>query len=159
MSIEQSFENERTRARKKALVLLTDMDRTEAQLLEKLQKAGFSEAACEDAIRYVKGFGYVDDVRYADHYIEIRKQNYSRRRISNDLTEKKKLSRQEVYDAMERAGDWDERPLIRRLAEKKLRNLDLTDPADYRRVTAYLARQGFSASDIYAVMDELREES
>ncbi len=35
----------RLRARKKALALLTDMDRTEAQLTEKLARAGFDEEA------------------------------------------------------------------------------------------------------------------
>ncbi|MBQ6377003.1 MAG: regulatory protein RecX, partial [Lachnospiraceae bacterium] len=56
-------DKEKTRARKTALVLLTDMDRTEMQLLEKLRKAGFSEEVVRDAVEYVRGFGYINDER------------------------------------------------------------------------------------------------
>ena len=50
----ESFEEERAGARKKALVLLTDMDRSESELSEKLKRAGFSDAAVRDALAYVK---------------------------------------------------------------------------------------------------------
>ena len=52
------------RARKRAMHLLERMDRTEAQLREKLLKAEFEPEFIEQAIAYVKSYGYLDDERY-----------------------------------------------------------------------------------------------
>ena len=46
--------NEQREARRKALRLLEHMDRTEKGLQERLIQGGFSEAAAEDAVAYVK---------------------------------------------------------------------------------------------------------
>ena len=48
------------------------MDRTEAQLREKLLQAEFSPELVEEAVAYVKSFGYIDDERYVRNYIEYR---------------------------------------------------------------------------------------
>ena len=147
--------DENRRARQKALDLLADMDRTEAQLREKLRRKEFSSGAVDDAIAYVKRFGYINDVHYADHYLEVCRSRKSRRRILYDL-QKKGLSKEIIDDAFERAGWYDERPLIRELAEKKARTLDFSDPKDVRRLASYLGRLGFSGQDIYSVLDEMR---
>ncbi|MGN0254378.1 MAG: regulatory protein RecX [Chordicoccus sp.] len=143
------------RARQKALDLLADMDRTEAQLREKLRRKEFSAGAVDDAIAYVKRFGYINDTHYADHYIEVYRSRKSRRRILYDL-QKKGLSKEVIDGAFEKVGWYDERPLIRELAEKKARSLDLSDPKGVRRLTSYLGRLGFSGQDIYAVLDEMK---
>lgn len=52
---------ERNRARKKAMRLLEHMDRTEKGLTDKLRQAEFSQEAVEDAIAYVKSYGYIND--------------------------------------------------------------------------------------------------
>ena len=145
----------RLRARKKALALLTDMDRTEAQLTEKLARAGFDEEAVRDAVEYVRGYGYINDARYADHYIEIMKESRSRRRIVQDLTMKKGLSGHEVEEALSRTGGGGERPLILRLAKKKLRTLHGDAEERRRKTAAYLMRQGFTAPDVMRVLEML----
>ena len=61
---------ELTRAKKRALYLLTDQDRTEKQLREKLEKTGYSGQVIEETIEYVRSFGYIDDLRYSVRYIE-----------------------------------------------------------------------------------------
>ena len=153
----RSDTDEIRRARQKALDLLTDMDRTEAQLREKLRRKEFSSGAVDDAIAYVKRFGYINDTHYADHYLEVYRDRKSRRRILYDL-QKKGLSKEVIDGAFEKAGWYDERPLIRELAEKKAKTLDLGDPKDLRRLASYLGRLGFSGQDIYAVLDEMRRE-
>lgn len=154
-AIQNGDRDEIRRARQKALDLLTDMDRTEAQLREKLRRKEFSAGAVDDAIAYVKRFGYINDTHYADHYIEVYRSRKSRRRILYDL-QKKGLSKEVIDGAFEKVGWYDERPLIRELAEKKARLLDLSDPKGVRRLTSYLGRLGFSGQDIYAVLDEMR---
>ena len=148
----ESFEEERAGARKKALVLLTDMDRSESELSEKLKRAGFSDAAVRDALAYVKSFGYVDDDKYASHYVEVMQRKRSRRRIAYDLM-KKGLSRDIIEKAVEDEGPLDERPLIRELMKKKMRKQDPSDAKVRAKTIAYLSRQGFKTEDILSVFD------
>ena len=56
---------ELTRAKRRALYILADSDRTEKQLYDKLKKTGYSEEAIAGAMDYVRGFGYLDDMKYA----------------------------------------------------------------------------------------------
>ena len=88
------------------------MDRTEAQLREKLLQAEFSPELVEDAIAYVKSYGYIDDERYVRNYIEYRREQKSRRQLEQELQYRKGVPQeliQKVYEDLEPA---DEKPLI-----------------------------------------------
>ena len=56
-------EEQLRQAKLKALRLLERIDRTEAQLREKLLQAEFDSEMVEKAIAYVKSFGYINDER------------------------------------------------------------------------------------------------
>ena len=95
------------------------MDRTEAQLREKLLQAEFSPELVEEAVAYVKSFGYIDDERYVRNYIEYRSSQKSRRQLEQELQFRKGVSPeliQKVYEELEPA---DEKIIIRRFLEKK----------------------------------------
>ena len=157
LNVEEKMD-ELTKAKKKALDLLTDMDRTEKQLFDKLKKAGFSDEIIAGAMAYVKSFGYVNDRHFATRYIEVYRQKRSRRRVLMDLKEKG-IPQELIDEAVDELGYWDERPLMRQLAEKKLRSLPAGDPGNYRKVAAFLGRQGFSTADVIAVCGECCRES
>lgn len=59
------------KAKKRAMLILQHNDRTEWELTDKLNKAGFSEEAVESAVEYVRSFHYIDDERYAKRFVEI----------------------------------------------------------------------------------------
>ncbi len=65
------MQDELLEAKKKAMALLKYMDRTEWQLRDKLTSKGFSEEAVEEAVEYVKSYHYLDDYRYARHFVEF----------------------------------------------------------------------------------------
>ena len=67
---------------------------------------------------------------------------------------RKGLTRQQIEDAMEGAGPSDERPLIRELAEKKLKTMDEEDPKTRGKLAAFLARKGFRTEDVLSVLEE-----
>ena len=148
---------ERTRARKKALVFLTDMDRSEKELLEKLKKSGFSEEVCQDAVGYVKSFGYVDDERYAGHYVKSFETRRSRRRIESDLM-RKGIPGELIREAIEEIDDGEQKKLIDELARKKLKTLNKEEPKSRRRLASYLAGKGFSMSEILPVLRKYFED-
>ena len=62
------------RAKIRAMHLLNAMGRTEAQLRMKLGQGGYPEDVVDEALSYVKSFGYVDDLNYARSFIAGRKE-------------------------------------------------------------------------------------
>lgn len=145
------------RAREKAVQLLSFMDRSSDELRRGLRKRGFSEEAVGDAIRYVRGLNYLNDERYAENYVNTAGRRRSRLRVSQDLA-KKGIDRETIRTVMAAEDDGDERPLIRRLAEKKLRSLPEDDPKRRQKTAQSLLRKGFRAPDVFAVLDEIRED-
>ena len=74
-------------AKLKALQLLTGMDRTENQLREKLKQKEYPTEIVEQAIEYVKSFGYINDERYAQRYIEYKKTRKSKKELYMELVQ------------------------------------------------------------------------
>ena len=149
--------NEQREARRKALRLLEHMDRTEKGLQERLIQGGFSEVAAEDAVAYVKDYGYVNDYRYALNYILYRIHSNSRQKIFQELLQKG-ISRDVASEAWEEASDLeepDETSLLRTAIEKKCSPGDTLDDKAMRRLYGYLQRRGFRMGDITAVLDEM----
>ncbi|MCC8162767.1 MAG: recombination regulator RecX [Lachnospiraceae bacterium] len=141
-------------AKRKALHILERMDRTEAQLREKLTDAGFETEIVEEAVDYVKSYSYIDDERYVRSYITWHSDQKSRRQLMQELQFKKGVSRELIEQVCEDLGPEDERPLIRRFLEKKQYHDAEADEAQRRRMIAALARRGFSMGDILAVLKE-----
>jgi len=150
-------EEEQRRARLKAMRLLEHMDRTEKGLADRMRQDGFSGEAIQDAMDYVKSFGYINDARYAQHYISYRLGVKSKQRILQELAQKG-VDRETALMAWEEAAEIeepDERALLRRTVEKKYPSGTALDEKEMRRLYGYLARRGFRSSDIFAVLEEL----
>ena len=140
-------------AKKKAMTLLLDMDRTEKDLRDKLKRAGFSEENSELAVAYVKSYGYINDERYAKHFIEVNRGRKSERRMKFDLANKG-IAGDIIEQAFLEAGDFDEMPEIRRLLEKKARTLKPEDPRRKEKLSAFLSRRGYKTGDIIRAIEE-----
>ena len=69
------------RAKLRAMHLLTDMARTESGLREKLRQGLYPEDIVEEALAYVRSFGYLNDLRYAENFIESRRDRKSKKEI------------------------------------------------------------------------------
>ena len=73
----------------------------------------------DQAVRYVKSFGYVDDRRYAESFILSRKGRKSRREIYAELSGKK-IDGEIVDEMMERCyEESDSGEALRHLLRKK----------------------------------------
>ena len=135
------------------------MDRTEAQLREKLLQAEFSPELVDDAVAYVKSYGYIDDERYVRNYIEYRRDQKSRRQLEQELQYRKGVPQeliQKVYEELEPA---DERPLIRRFLEKKGYLPGETDDKTRQKMIVAVLRKGFRMGDVLAVLREMDEQA
>lgn len=149
--------DEQKKARMKAMRLLEHMDRTEKGLTDRLKQEGFSGEAIQDAVNYVKSYGYINDARYAQHYISYRLGIKSKQKILQELIQKG-IDRKIAQMAWEEAAELeepDERALLRRTIEKKYDPNTALDEKEMRRLYAFLARRGFQSDDIFAVLDEM----
>lgn len=140
------------RAKLRAMHLLTDMGRTEAQLRTKLIQSGYPEDITEQAVQYVKSFGYINDAEYARSFILSRKDKKSRREIYAQLSQKG-LSEDVIEQAFEECyGDEDTENAIISILEKKHYDPEHTDEYTTQKLMAHLARKGFGYQDIKHVM-------
>ena len=134
------------------------MDRTEAQLREKLLSAGFEPELVEEAIAYVKGYGYLDDERYVRNYIEYRKDHKSRRQIEQELQFRKGVPPELIQSVYEDLTPADEKVLSKKHLEKKHYCPGECDEKQRQKLIASLARKGFRTGDILAVLRKWPEE-
>lgn len=135
-------------AKLKALSLLNYMDRTESQLRQKLKEKSFSDEAIEEAIRYVKSFGYINDAGYAQRYILNKQGSKSRREIYASLSQKG-VGREDIELAMEHCYEAeDELTAICRLCEKKHFVTEEATDVEQKRMYNYLLRKGFRHEDV-----------
>jgi len=139
------------RAKKRALHLLEQMDRTEQQLREKLMLSEYPDRCVDDAIAYVKSFHYLDDERYAETFTRYKKDKLSRQQIKQKLM-MKGVSRDIISNAIEEEYDVDETVHIRNILEKKHFSNVTADDGEFRRVYNYLLRRGFRSNDILKEM-------
>lgn len=141
------------KAKIKALHILTRMDKTEADLQAGLKRAGFSDEAVEEAVSYVKSFGYIDDQKYAEKYVSYNKDRKSRQKIKFELINKG-ISKEYIANAFEKCEEFDELEVLRKAVHKKWKGEEKPDEKSLHRLFASLARQGFSSHDIWQVLHE-----
>lgn len=139
-------EEEILKATKKAMSLLQHMDRTEWELRSKLQRSEFSEEAIEAAIIYVQSYHYIDDERYARHFVEIYRNSRSMQRIRQDLL-KRGVADQYITLAIEEF-DGDDSGALQKELEKCLRGKSGLTYDEQQKVMAKMYRRGFRSQDI-----------
>ncbi len=139
-------------AKLKALSLLTDMDRTEAQLRQKLKQKAYEDDVVEQAIEYVKSFGYIDDAKYAQRFVESRKKTKSKQEMTAMLS-KKGVKRELITEALDTCyTSEDAVEAIRHLADKKNYSFQESTDKEKKKICEYLLRKGFYYDDIRQVI-------
>lgn len=140
------------RAKLRAMHLLTDMARTECGLREKLKQGMYPEDVVEEAIAYVKSFGYLDDYKYAENLIRSRQGSKSRKEIYAWLYGKG-VPKEQIELAMEQCyGNEGEQEAIRRIISKKRIDISHASEQELHKLYGYLARKGFCYEDIRQVI-------
>lgn len=139
------------RARKRALHILEQMDRTELQLRQKLQRSEYPEVCIDSAIDYVKQYRYLDDYRYACNYVRCTQEKRSRQRIRQDLMGKG-VSSALIESALEEEYVSSEPQKIQELLLKRNYSNERRDEREFRRTYQFLLRRGFRSPEILQAM-------
>lgn len=147
------------RAKLRAMNLLKNREYTTKQLHDKLKEGCYSEHIIEQALEYVAGYHYTDDLRFAETYITDHEATRSRRRIEQDLMEKgiDRVTLEKAWQQWEQKGGvQNEEAMIRRLLEKRHYDLGTADMKEQQKTYGFLMRKGFSPDVIRRVLQ--REE-
>lgn len=139
------------RAKLRAMHLLADMARTEAGLRQKLKQNLYPEDIVEEAVNYVRSFGYLDDYKYAENFIISKKDSKSRKEIYAMLCEKG-VSGDKIDLAFESCYEDGEQEAIRKLICRKNIDIEHASEQEMNKLYGYLARKGFRYEDIRRVI-------
>lgn len=140
------------RAKLRAMHLLNEMARTEAQLSQKLRQNGYPQDVVDGAIEYVKSFGYINDEAYIRGFAEGRKDRKSRREITALLSQKG-LDRELVDRVLDGVyEEHSEQEAILDILRRKRWDPEGMDQKEQQKIYGYLVRKGFHYEDIRRAM-------
>lgn len=139
------------RAKRRAMHLLEQMDRTEQQLRDKLLQGGYPQECVDLALEYVKSYHYVDDYRYACNYVSYRQDRMSRQQLKLKLAAKG-VHRELIDQVLEEQYEGDERAQIEQLLQKRRFCADHADQKEFQRTYQFLMRRGFKSSEVLQAM-------
>ncbi|MDD7114519.1 MAG: regulatory protein RecX [Lachnospiraceae bacterium] len=139
------------RAKKRALGLLVKKDRTEKEIRDKLKDSVNDQQSVEEAVKYVRSFGYVDDLNYARDYLYYKKSKKSYPLIRQELKQKGISS--EILDLIfEEAGPQKEEDLLPQI-RKYIRKFDEMDATAKKKTCAHFCRKGYSSGLIKNILE------
>lgn len=145
-------ESNLSKARDKAFDMLSRRDYCVKELCEKLEKKDFSHDITEMIVRELKSLGYLDDICYAQKYIEYaRMKAHGDKRIRYDLA-KKGISSADISAVFENVPKFDINSLCDAIREK-YRGVDFSDFKNKQRVMRYFSARGFDFSYIKQAID------
>ncbi len=143
------------RAKLRCMNLLKSKSYTERQLRDKLRQGEYTQELIEIALEYVKSYGYVDDERYCEDFVEYHMENKSRKRMEQDLL-KKGIDKNVIFKVFERmkedGNEPDEFSMAAELLQKKKYDANTATIEEKRRLAAFLYRKGFGTDTIRRVL-------
>lgn len=131
--------------------LLEKRDYTESEIRQKLKMALYPDEAIDFAVEKVKGYGFVDDLRYAERLIECLIEKKSKNSIKTKLFQKgiKKDIIEKAFDNIASQGiQYDEDELIINLLNKRHYFDGSMDAKERAKQYNYLMSKGFSSEAI-----------
>ena len=142
------------RVKARALYILKASQKTERQLLDKLIEGGYSLRYAAIGVEYAKSFGYIDDLRYTQFFVENSCRGRSRRDIEQRLM-RRGIDKEIIRQVLEESLPENEDEAIWAALRKKAVNADNVGELDWEhknKLYAYLRRKGFSAHGIGRIL-------
>ena len=149
------LEEEKLKAKNKALKVLSYRQRSEKEVVDKLKKEGFSQEIIDKTVEFLKGYNLIDDLNFAKNFV-MDKSNinkYGPERIKYELY--MKGIPESIINKVLKDYD-DEYSVALELARKKINSYKNDNKsAIYRKLGGFLQRRGFSYECILKVLREL----
>lgn len=134
------------RAKLRAMNLLKSRSYTEKRLRDKLRAGQYPSSCIEEALSYVKAYGYVDDEKYASDYLFYHGRELSRQQAFMKLRERgiaEEIIQREYRNFCDSGDAPDESELICKLLRKKHYD-PVGDKESCQKIMRFLLSKGFS---------------
>jgi regulatory protein len=140
--------------RKYALSLLTCREHSRQELHRKLAAKGLTSVTIEYLLDRLESEGLLSDARFADSYVQARKQRgFGPIRITRELQERG-VSRQLIQQHVDcNAQEWQE--IARRQYQKRFPEAAIQDNRQRIHGARFLVNRGFSRDIIVEILDEI----
>ena len=138
------------------LRLVAFRDRTEKEIIEKLREKNYGENEIEDEINFLKNYGYINDLRFAEHFTHdaINLKKWGKIRIRMELV-KKGIDRDVADNVIENAfSEIDEDRVLLQM-QSRFKNSDFSNMKERTRIFNFFIRRGFSAEEIKGAMNKM----
>lgn len=149
------LEEERLKAKDKALRFLSYRQRSYKEVLDKLKKEGFGHEIINETMDFLKRYNLVDDLAFAKNFMmdKANLNKYGPVRIKYELYNKG-IPEGIIDEVLEDYDD--EYSVALELAKKKIKSYKNDDKnAIYRKLGGFLQRRGFSYECISKILREL----
>jgi len=161
------------RAKLRAMNLLTKRDYSEKALRDKLLQGEYPDDIVEQAMNYVKSFGYIDDQRYAQMYYRTYQNSKPLGKIREELLKKgisKELTENLVNEVVNSSNDENEAfferesreetelAMAKQLLQKKHYDCQNADYKEKQRMYGFLMRKGFSSEIVFKALSFSEDE-
>ena len=154
---------EQNKANNCALKFLGFKSRSIKEIVLKLSQKGYEEDIINNTIQYLKKYNYVDDAHYAQSFCKdkINMKKLGQKRLKTEL-QAKGIDQSVISEVLEDLLDEEkeyENALL--LAKKKLSSSYKNDEfnAQYRKLSGFLSRKGYSFNLIAKVLEKLLKKS
>jgi regulatory protein len=132
------------KAREKALRFLGNRPRSEWEVRQNLQKAGYEAATIDRVLERLRGVGLVDDVAFVRYWLDNRAQFKPKGAVALRQELRLKGVEREVIDAVLAESEHaDDNAALQAALAKADRYRQLPRPEFAQKLGAYLARRGF----------------
>ena len=139
-----------------AITFVSYRPRSEREVRDRLRRREFSQPAVDEAVERMRGWNYLDDQAFAEWWVENRAEHRPRgkRLLAGELRNKGVPS--EVVSEVLEEAEIDEPDAALELARKRLGSLSSLDrQTQERRLSAYLARRGYSWDVVGPVLKQV----
>lgn len=140
------------RGKERALYMLDKSYKTKRYVMDKLKAGLYPESIIDKVVSFLEEINLINDLRYAEMYIDYKRGSKSKKQIVQDLYVKgvdKKLIDQAFEDS-----DFTDTESLKKYIEKRKNKYDLSDRKDIQKFYSYLVSKGYSYGD---VKDALRD--
>lgn len=145
------------RTKLRAMNLLKSRPYTERKLREKLQMGQYPECCIEEAVSYVKSYGYINDEQYAADYLFYHGNQLNKMQVFRKLKEKgiDVALIEKAYEAYCDNGDVpeEEELILGFLKKKRISAGDMKEWEFRNKIIRKLLQKGFSYDRILPVLD------
>ena len=144
------------RGKERALYMLDKSYKTKRYVMDKLKAGLYPESIIDKVVSFLEEINLINDLRYAEMYIDYKRGTKSKKQIVQDLYVKgvdKKLIDQAFEDS-----DFSDRESLNKYIEKRKNKYDLSDRKDIQKFYSYLVSKGYSYGDVKDALKDYIDE-